>query len=84
MGRPVGDFIMTPNFWTAASDDDRRSAAEIAVAELVGCVLANPDLLDDNDPALSFARLIGLDRLTSSTRERLEEALMRAPGLLAN
>lgn len=58
-----------------ASEGDERPVAEIAMAELAGCVDANPDLIDEPDPALSFARLIGLDRLVSATRLRLEEAL---------
>lgn len=53
----------------------------IAIAELVGCVHLNPELLDEVDPALSFARLIGLDRLSAASRARLEEAIERARGL---
>jgi len=64
-----------------ASEADRRPVSEIAIAELVGCVHLNPELLDEVDPALSFARLIGLDRLSAASRARLEEAIERARGL---
>ncbi len=66
-----------------ASDEDRRSVAEIAVAELVGCALANSDLLGERDPALSFARLIGLDRLAQPSRQRLEQALGLARAMIS-
>ncbi len=61
-----------------ASEDDTRPVSEIAIAELVGCVNDNPDLLDETDPGLSFARLIGLDRLAQASRTRLEDALSAA------
>jgi hypothetical protein len=52
--------------------------SEIAIAELVGCVNDNRDLLHEPDPALSFARFIGLDRLAQASRARLDEALSAA------
>lgn len=67
-----------------ASDDDVRSVSEIAIAELVGFVEAHPALLEEHDPALSFARLIGLDRLANASRLRLEEALAVAEQKISN
>ena len=61
-----------------ATEEDRRPVAEIPLAELVGFVRANPDLLNVTDPALSFARLIGLERLAAISRTRLEEAIRLA------
>ena len=80
---PKGSINDSIAYRQPAGDDDRRPVAEISIAELVGCVEANPDLLDESDPALSFARLIGLDRLAQASRERLEEALTKAQRLLA-
>ncbi len=62
----------------AATEEDRRPVSDIAIAELVGFVKANPDILDETDPALSFARLIGLERLAATSRIRLEEAIRLA------
>lgn len=62
-------------FRYSANDDERRSLDEIAMAELIGLVRARPDLAASDDPALAFAREIGLARLANTSRSRLEEAL---------
>lgn len=54
---------------------ERRSLDEIAMQELIGLVRERTDLTTSDDPALAFAREIGLTRLARSARERLEEAL---------
>lgn len=58
--------------------EDRRSVDEIALAELIGLVRCRSDLAASDDPALAFAREIGLARLARSARDRLEEALEAA------
>ncbi len=69
-------------FRFADTEDDRRAVDEISLAELIGLVSGNRGLLGDDDPPVSFARLIGLARLSRSARERLEEAIfaVRAQG----
>lgn len=75
---PRGTVSESIAYREPASEEDRRPVSEIAIAELVGCVESNPDLLDEADPALSFARLIGLDRLAAASRARLEDAISLA------
>jgi hypothetical protein len=58
--------------------DARRSVADIPLAELAAVVVANPDILDQFDPTLDVARLLGLERLAASSRARLDEAIERA------
>jgi len=59
----------------AGDDDSRRGIADISLAELTTLVRANQDILLVRDPALELARLMGVERLTASSRARLEEAL---------
>ncbi|MGV1760810.1 DUF3320 domain-containing protein [Rhizobium sp. A22-96] len=61
-----------------ASEDARRSIADIPLAELAFVVLNNPDLLDEPDPARELARLLGVERLAAVSRSRLDEAIARA------
>lgn len=56
----------------------RRSISDIPVAELAFVVRSKSELLDENDPALALARLLGVERLAAISRERLEEAIARA------
>ena len=67
--RPEVDFRF------AANDDDRRSVDEIPLAELFGLIRANRRLLEADDPPVTYARLIGLARLSQSARERIAEAI---------
>lgn len=62
----------------------RRAVADISLAELAAFVLAERDVLDQPDPALDVARLLGLERLAASSRTRLEEAIDRARAHLAS
>jgi hypothetical protein len=64
-----------------ADSDSRRGIGDIALAELTGLVLDNPALLLSHDPALELSRLIGVERLTTPSRERLDQALQRAQTL---
>ncbi len=45
------------------------------MSELMGLIHSRPDLAAMEDPALAFAREIGLGRLAKSARERLEAAI---------
>lgn len=79
---PVGRFLwlepvapVAIPFRYPPDDGERRSLDEIAMPELVGLIKSRPDLARCEDPALAFAREIGLARLARAARERLEEAL---------
>jgi hypothetical protein len=61
-----------------ASEDARRSIADIPLAELASVVLDNPELLEEPDPARDLARILGVDRLAAVSRARLDEAIARA------
>lgn len=58
--------------------DSRRSVADIPIAELAAIIVANKDVLDQSDPALDVARLLGVERLAATSRIRLDEAIDRA------
>ncbi|WP_298325498.1 DUF3320 domain-containing protein [Asticcacaulis sp.] len=62
----------------AVNPELRRPPADIALPELASIVLDNPDLFLTRDPALELARLLGVERLTASSRARLDEALAHA------
>jgi len=66
-----------------ADEEARRGIADISVAELASVVATNPTLLDQRDPALDLARLLGVERLTAVSRARLGEAIDRASGHLS-
>lgn len=69
----------TVPFRQPASDDDRRSVDEISLAELLGLLEKQPEILSEADPADVIARQLGLSRLTKTTRARLDEAITAAP-----
>jgi len=80
-----GDFIWKKgtvsdivSYRPPLSEDARRAVADIALAELVSVVRANPDILDSPDPERDLARHLGVDRLASISRARLTEAIARA------
>lgn len=61
--------------------DHRRSIADISIAELTDLVLTSPAAMDEDDPPLVYARMMQIDRLAASSRERLVEAIARAKTL---
>ncbi|MGD9127334.1 MAG: DUF3320 domain-containing protein, partial [Planctomycetia bacterium] len=63
------------SFRYPVNDSERRSLEEVAMPELIGLVQEHPDLATGDDPPIALARKIGLARLASKARERLEEAL---------
>ena len=76
----AGDVTDTRVYRAPANDDARRAIPDIPLAELAAVVRANPDLLDEPDPARELARLLGVERLAAGSRGRLEEAIARVRG----
>lgn len=64
------------------SPDHRRSLADISIAELTDFVLTHPAALEEDDPPLVYARLMQVDRLAATSRERIAEAIARARTLM--
>jgi hypothetical protein len=62
-------------FRYSRNEEERRSIDEISIAELLGLIEENQHFLDEEDPAVSCGRALGLARLAQSARERLEEAI---------
>lgn len=71
----VSDFIP---YRVTEDIGQRRGISEIPLAELAFVARDQNHLLADTDPALSLARILGVDRLASASRERLDEAITRA------
>jgi very-short-patch-repair endonuclease len=78
----TGRFLWTTSeaytvieFRFAATEDDRRGVDEIALAELTGLIASKPELMASSDPPVSFARQMGLARLSKSARQRISEAI---------
>lgn len=63
------------------SEEYRRPLSDICLPELVDFILSHSEVLDEADPPLVYARLLQLERLTASSRERLEEAIASALAL---
>lgn len=63
------------------SEEHRRALSDICLPELVDFVLSHRLVLDEADPPLVYARLLQLERLAASSRERLEEAIAGAMAL---
>ncbi len=84
----TGTFLWKPGtvaartpFRVPLNPDHRRSVADIALAELTDLVLRHPGALEDDDPPLTYARLMQIDRLAATSRERLVEAITCAKTL---
>ena len=76
-----GTVAMRVPFRTAKGPDHRRSLAEISIAELADFVVSQPEVLDEADPHVVYARLMQVERLAAPSRQRLEEAILRARGM---
>ncbi|MBA4785213.1 MAG: DUF3320 domain-containing protein [Rhizobiales bacterium] len=70
--------------YRAGIGEARRSIADTPLSELTAIVVANRDLLEEDDPALSMARIMGVERLAATSRARLAEAIAKASTLLAS
>jgi hypothetical protein len=62
-------------FRQALGPQHRRPLSDICLAEIADFVLGNRSALDEDDPPLVYARLLGIERLAASSRERLKEAI---------
>lgn len=69
--------------YRAGDGEARRSVFDTTLSELSAIIISNPGLLDETDPALSMARVMGVERLAGTSRARLEEAIARAQAHLA-
>jgi len=67
--------LETTDFRHPLTEDDRRPVDQIALAELCDIVITHRDDLSESDPALAISRRIGLNRLTSAARSRIQEAI---------
>jgi hypothetical protein len=63
------------------SEEHWRPLSDICLPELVDFILSHRAALDEADPPLVYARLLRLERLAASSRERLEEAIASALAL---
>ena len=70
------------DYRTPGPGKDRRPVDEIALAELRGFIIANKTLLSEEDAVLAIAREMGINRLTTRSRQRLQEAIDRAKEIL--
>jgi Protein of unknown function (DUF3320)/REase_MTES_1575/AAA domain len=73
-----GSVAMRVPFRRPQGPDHRRGLAEISIVELADFVISHPDVLEEEDPPLVYARLIQVVRLAAPSRERLLEAIARA------
>lgn len=85
-----GEFLWKPGtiapihpYRTPVDVEARRSIADIPLAELASIIVTEPALLEENDPALALARLLGVERLAATSRARLDEAFQHASAQLA-
>jgi very-short-patch-repair endonuclease/RecA/RadA recombinase len=76
----VGQVTRHHPYRSPATEDARRAIPDIPLAELAAVVLENPALLEEPDPARELARLLGVERLATGSRLRLDEAIARAVG----
>jgi very-short-patch-repair endonuclease len=81
----TGTFLWKPGsvvarlpFRRPHGPEHRRSLAEISIAELTDFIVSHPNVLDEEDPPLIYARLMQVERLAAPSRERLGEAITRA------
>ncbi|TAY41484.1 DUF3320 domain-containing protein [Rhizobium leguminosarum] len=77
-----GSVTTVVDYRAAETESDRRPVTDISLPELIGFVRQYPLALEEPDPALVFARLLGLERLAASSRARLDEAIAAAKGFL--
>jgi len=79
-----GSFLWKPGtvasrvpFRMPRGPEHRRGLAEISIAELADFVITNSKVLDEDDPPLTYARLLRVERLAAPSRDRLREAITR-------
>ena len=75
--------LETTDFRHPLTEDDRRPVDQIALAELCHIVITHRDDLSESDPALAISRRIGVNRLTSGARERIQEAIEKSQRIIS-
>lgn len=73
-----GAPLETTDYRRPATAAVHRSVDEISLAELCDFVVGHREVLTESDAALALARKLGIARLKSSARDRLQEAISRA------
>ncbi|ABD88622.1 DUF3320 domain-containing protein [Rhodopseudomonas palustris] len=76
-----GTILSRVPFRAALGPEHRRPLSDICIAELADFVIAHRTALQEDDPPLVYARLLQVERLAASSRERLNEAIARAETL---
>jgi len=81
----TGRFLWYPNaplettdYRHPANEDARRPVDEISLSELCDFVMTHRGVLNESDPPLAIARLLGISRLKGGSRDRIHEAISRA------
>lgn len=81
----TGRFLWYPNaplettdYRHPANEDARRPVDEISFSELCDFVMTHRSVLNESDPPLAIARLLGISRLKGGSRDRIHEAISRA------
>lgn len=78
----AGTLAARVPFRQPLNSDHRRALGDICLAELTDFVLKYPAVLDEDDPPVVYARLMRVDRLAASSRERLSIAIGQARALM--
>ena len=85
----TGRFLWYPNaplettdYRHPANEDARRPVDEISLSELCDFVMTHRGVLNESDPPLAIARLLGISRLKGGSRDRIHEAISRAKDFL--
>lgn len=78
-----GEIVEILPYRGAGDEASRRSVVDIPLAELASVVVKHPTIFEAPDPALALARVLGVERLAATARQRLDEALARAQAHLA-
>lgn len=63
------------------SEEARRPVDQISLAELCDFVISHREILQESDPPLALARMLGIGRLTGTARDRLREVISRTKEL---
>ncbi len=76
--------LETTDYRHPAAADSKRSVDQISLAELCDFVISHRDLLKETDAALALARKLGIARLQTAARDRLQEAIHRAQDMVGS
>jgi len=79
-----GSPLESTDYRHPTSEDSRRTVDQISLAELCDLAISHREILQDADPPLALARKLGIGRLNSATRDRLQEVISRAKDSLGD